>query len=158
MAFIQLTSFIAAPRQRVFDLSRNVSLHRQSMQQHREEIVDGVRSGLMQLNDTVTWQARHLFKQRKMTVKITQLLFPEYFVDEQVTGDFAMMKHEHYFKEIENGTLMIDQFRFQSPYGVAGKLLDRFYLEKYMVRLLEQRNASIKKAAEGSQWKQFLNT
>lgn len=157
MAYIHLTTFIAAPQKRVFDLSRHVGIHRRSMEKYNETIVDGVKDGMMNLGDTVTWKARHLFKARLLKVKITQFQSPGYFVDEQTEGDFALMKHEHYFKPIENGTLMIDQMRFESPYGIWGRLLNRLYLEKYMTRLLEQRNALLKSIAESNQWKQFIN-
>ena len=64
MPFIHLTTFIAAPPERVFDLSRHVSLHKQSMARNREEIIAGVRSGMMNKGDSVTWQAKHLFKKK----------------------------------------------------------------------------------------------
>ena len=67
-----------------------------------------------------------------------------------------MMKHEHYFKEVENGTLMIDQFHFESPYGRLGVLVNKIYLRRYMQKLLELRNEVIKQVAEGNQWKQYL--
>jgi ligand-binding SRPBCC domain-containing protein len=156
MPFIHLTTFVAAPQERIFDLSRSVDLHKNSMSRHEEKILDGTMSGLMNLNDTVTWTAKHLFKQRILKVQITKMQRPDYFVDEQVKGDFAMMKHEHYFKPIENGTLMIDQFHFETA-GVFGKLINRFYLEKYMTRVLNARNEIIKKTAETNQWKQFIN-
>lgn len=157
MSFIHLTTFIAAPQQRVFDLSRSVDLHKKSMEAHGEKIVDGTMSGLMKQDDSVTWTAKHLFKERRLQVKITRLQMPDYFVDEQVQGDFAMMKHEHYFKAIENGTIMIDQFHYEVPKGLVGKLVNRFYLEKYITGLLAKRNEMIKTAAEGNQWKQFIN-
>jgi ligand-binding SRPBCC domain-containing protein len=157
MPYIHLTTFIAAPRERVFDLSRSVDVHRFSMKKHQEQIINGRISGLLEKDDSVTWTARHLFKKRVMKTHVTQIKIPEYFIDEQVNGDFSMMKHEHYFKVIENGTLMIDQFHFETPYGSFGTMVNRIYLEKYMTRLLEKRNAVIKEVAEGNQWKQFLN-
>src|SRR5215207_9481754 len=111
MPFIHLTTFIAAPQERVFDLSRSVRLHKQSMTKYQESIIDGVMTGLMNEGETVTWKAKHLFKERILKVKITSMQRPDYFTDEQVEGDFVQMKHEHYFKPIENGTIMIDQFR-----------------------------------------------
>jgi ligand-binding SRPBCC domain-containing protein len=78
-------------------------------------------------------------------------------VDELEEGDFEMMKHEHYFKSIQNGTIMIDQFHFETKYGIIGKMINNFYLEKYMTQLLKQRNNMIKDAAEGNLWKQYLN-
>lgn len=157
MPFIHLTTFIAAPPERVFDLSRSVDLHRQSMTSYGEKIADGKMSGLMEQDDTVTWTARHLFKQRRLKVQIIKMQRHDYFVDEQVEGNFHIMKHEHYFKPAENGTILIDQFHFETPYGMAGMLLNRLYLEKYMTRLLQQRNDQIKRAAEGDGWKQFLS-
>jgi ligand-binding SRPBCC domain-containing protein len=156
MPFIHLTTFIAAPQERVFDLSRSVDLHKASMKHHEEKIIDGTMSGLMNLNDTVTWTAKHFFKQRRLKVRITKLQRPEYFVDEQETGDFKMMKHEHYFKLIENGTIMIDQFHFEIPKGLIGRLINNFYLENYMTQLLKERNKLIKEVAEGNLWKQYL--
>ena len=84
MPFIHLTTFIAAPQQRVFDLSRSVALQKASMKHHEEKIIDGTMSGLMNLDDTVTWTAKHLFKQRRLKIKITKIQQPEFFVDEQV--------------------------------------------------------------------------
>src|SRR5690606_20329002 len=109
-------------------------------------------SGIMQLNETTTWKARHLFKERVLQVKITGLQKPDFFIDEQVKGDFLMMKHEHYFKHAENGTIMIDQFRYEVK-GIFGKWINRIYLEKYIRKLLEERNAFIKNVAEGNLWK-----
>ncbi len=157
MPFIHLTTFIAAPQERVFDLSRSVDLHKASMKKHEEKIVDGTISGLMNLNDTVTWTAKHFFKQRRLKIKITKLQYPEYFIDEMIEGDFKMMKHEHYFKPAQNGTIMIDQFHFETPYGFFGKFINTIYLENYMTRLLNERNQTIKEIAEGNLWKQYLS-
>ena len=157
MPFIHLTTFIAAPQERVFDLSRSVALHKASMKRHEEKIVDAPMSGLMDLNDTVTWTAKHFFKQRRLKTKITKFQRPEFLVDEQAEGDFKMMKHEHYFKSIENGTIMIDQFHFETPRGLIGRLINKFYLERYMRKLLQERNRIIKEVAEGNLWKQYLS-
>ncbi|MFL5807952.1 MAG: SRPBCC family protein [Flavisolibacter sp.] len=156
MPFIHLTTFISAPQERIFDLARSVDVHKNSMSKYQEKIINGTVSGLMNVGDTVTWSAKHLFKQRILKVELTKMQRPDYFIDEQVKGEFAMMKHEHYFKPIENGTLMIDQFHFETS-GVLGKLLNRIYLEKYMTELLTTRNEMIRNLAEGNQWKQFIN-
>ena len=156
MPFIHLTTFIAAPRERVFDLSRSVELHKASMKRFDEKVVDGTISGLMNLDDTVTWTAKHFFKQRRLKGRITKFLRPEYFVDEQVEGDFKMMKHEHYFKEVDNGTIMIDQFHFETPFGLFGKIINKIFLEKYMKELLTERNRIIKEVAESNLWNQYL--
>jgi ligand-binding SRPBCC domain-containing protein len=157
MPFIHFTTFIAAPQQRVFDLSRSIDLHKASMKNYNESIIDGRMSGLLDLNESITWTARHLLKQRVLKIKMTKLHFPEYFVDEQEEGDFKMLKHEHYFKPVDNGTIVIDQFHYETPWGVFGKLINKLYLENHMKKLLVDRNKMIKQVAEGNLWNQYLN-
>ena len=156
MPTIHLTTFIAAPKNVVFDLSRHVGLHKMSMATHKEEAVAGTRFGLVEEEDTITWKARHLFKTRLLRVKVTQMKKDEMFVDEQAKGDFRMMKHEHYFKSCDNGTILIDLFHFESPYGIFGEWFNNLYLTRYMRRLLEQRNNTIKDYAESEKWKKLL--
>lgn len=156
MPKIHLTTFIAAPVDVVFDLSRHIGLHQLSMSKYKEEAVAGTRMGLIEKNETVTWSARHLFKKRFLRSKITEMKKPDMFTDEQVQGDFKMMKHEHHFKPCENGTIVIDLFQFESPYGILGKWLSSLYLTNYMKRLLEQRNNTIKEFAESGKWKKLL--
>lgn len=126
------------------------------MSAYREEAVAGTRIGLIEREETVTWQARHLFKNRLLRVKITDMNKPEMFIDEQLQGDFKMMKHEHYFKPCENGTLLIDLFHFESPYGIIGRWFNSLYLTNYLKKLLEQRNKTIKEVAETDRWKWLL--
>lgn len=158
MPIIHLTTFIAAPANVVFDLSRHVGLHKVSMSKFREEAVAGTRFGLIENEDTVTWKARHFFKNRFLRVKITEMEKAQHFTDEQLQGDFKMMKHEHHFKACENGTLLIDLFHFESPYGMLGHWLNNLYLTKYLKRLLEQRNSTIKEYAESGKWKKLLQS
>src|SRR4030095_5253653 len=110
MPLIHLTTFIEAPVERVFDLCRNIQLHKESMKQHKEEAVGGTRFGLIEKDETVTWKANHFFKTRVLRIKITEMQKPVRFVDEQSQGSFKEMKHEHFFKSCENGTIMIDMF------------------------------------------------
>jgi ligand-binding SRPBCC domain-containing protein len=156
MPTLHLTTFIAAPAERVFDLSRSIDLHKESMSRFKEEAVSGVRFGLIEKDETVTWKARHFFKNRLLRVKITEMKKKEMFTDEQIEGDFKTLRHEHYFKPCDNGTIMIDIMNFEAPYGMVGRMLNTVYLTKYMRRLLEQRNKVIKEYAEGENWRQLL--
>ncbi len=156
MPTIHLTTFIAAPAGRVFDLARSIDLHKQSMLRHKEEAVAGTRFGLIEKGETVTWKARHLFRTRLLKTKITEMRMPEMFVDEQTEGDFKMMRHEHYFKPCDNGTIMIDLFHFESPYGFTGRWLNSLFLYRYIRKLLEQRNQTIRKTAETDKWRKVL--
>lgn len=148
MPTIYLTTIIHAPIEKVFDAARSIDLHQASMKHTKEKAVAGVTSGLINLNETVTWEAHHLFMKREMTVKITAMEPYTFFKDEMVKGDFSFMEHEHYFKTIPEGTAMVDWFNFESPYGIVGKVFNWIFLTSYMKRLLEQRNSIIKQAVE----------
>lgn len=156
MPTIHLTTFIAAPVQVVFDLCRHIGVHKESMSAYNEEAVAGTRFGLIEKDETVTWKAKHFFKNRFLRVKITEMKKPEMFTDEQLQGDFKMMKHEHHFKPCKNGAIVIDLFHFETPYGIMGRWFNNFYLIKYMKRILEQRNKIIKEFAESEKWKKLL--
>ncbi|MBS1609147.1 MAG: SRPBCC family protein [Bacteroidetes bacterium] len=156
MPTIHLTTFIAAAPEVVFDLSRSVDIHKKSMENHKEEAVAGTRFGLMEKEDTVTWKAKHILKTRILRVKITGMTKAEKFTDEQVEGDFKLMRHEHFFKPCENGTIMIDLFHFESPYGVIGRFFNVLFFTRYMKKLLEHRNNLIKEIAETGKWRQLL--
>src|ERR1035438_7376410 len=104
MPTIHLTTFIAAPIERVFDLSRSIDLHKKSMVHTNEQAVAGTTAGLIELQETVTWKAKHFFRTRVLKVKITAMDRPLSFTDEMLNGDFKSMKHEHHFKQVNNGT------------------------------------------------------
>jgi ligand-binding SRPBCC domain-containing protein len=156
MPTIHITTFIAAPVERVFDLSRSIDLHKRSMYKRKEQAVNGTTFGLINEGETVTWKAKHLYRTRFLKVKVSSMNRPVSFTDESVSGDLKNMKHEHHFRTIDNGTLMIDIFTYDIVYGALGKFINRIYLLKYLEQLLETRNAMIKEYAEGDKWKFLL--
>jgi hypothetical protein len=52
---------------------------------------------------------------------------------------------------------MIDLFTYELPYGGLGKLLNGLFMNRYLKKLLEQRNRIIKEYAESEKWKFILN-
>ena len=157
MAKIHLTSFIAAPTERVFNLSRSINLHQISTAPTNEKAIDGVMAGLINKGETVTWQAKHLFKTRLFTSKITEMQSPDFFIDEMIKGDFKSFHHEHHFKAATNGTIMIDLLNFETPYGNFGKIVNTIFLKSYLEKFLIKRNEVIKDYAETKKWKTILN-
>jgi len=156
MSKIHLTTFIQAPAERVFDLTRSIELHRKSMSQASEQAVAGTTTGLIGFDETVTWKAKHFFRTRILKVRITSMSRPLSFTDEMVAGDFKELKHEHHFKQVDNGTLMIDLLHFEMPFGGLGQLADRFMLRRYLKKLLERRIQFIREYAESERWKFIL--
>lgn len=157
MPVIKLTTFINAPLERVFNLSRSIDLHTISTIHSNEKAVAGVTTGLININETVTWQAFHLFKIRRFTSKITALTLYEHFCDEMIEGDFITFKHNHYFNTEAGITIMKDIIEFKSPYSFVGNLFNKIYLTNYLKKITIQRNDCIKQYAETDKWKKILN-
>jgi ligand-binding SRPBCC domain-containing protein len=156
MPTIHLTTFIAAPVERVFDLSRSISLHKISMQHTDEQAVSGTTSGLIGLDDTVTWKGKHLYKTRFFTSKIVEMKPYEKFTDKMIKGDFLSFSHEHFFKSANNGTIVIDIINYETPYGLLGRFVNRVFLHKYLEQLIIQRNKVVAQYAEGEKWRALL--
>lgn len=156
MPVINLETKINAPVERVFDLSRCIDLHEATMTDHKEKAVAGVRKGLINLNETVTWEAVHFGVRQRLTSKITVYNRPHHFRDSLVSGAFKRFDHDHFFEETGGMTVMRDVFDYDSPYSILGTFADRLFLESYMKKLLENRNALIKRIAESDDWKRFL--
>ncbi|MEQ9219309.1 MAG: SRPBCC family protein [Cyclobacteriaceae bacterium] len=144
---------IDAPIGRCFDLSRSIDLHKISTEHTNEEAIDGVTSGLINIHESVTWRAKHFGMYQKLSTKITEFDRPKFFVDEMVKGAFKRFRHEHHFMAIHGCTLMTDIFDYQSPFGMLGKLVDMLILKRYITKLLEKRNKTIKEFAESDKWK-----
>jgi len=157
MPRIELITYINSSKETVFDLSRSVELHKISTQNTKEEVVAGKMTGLIGLDESVTWRAKHLGFYQELTSKITEYKYPEYFVDEMQKGTFKSFRHEHYFiEEFENKVKMIDVFDYVSPLGLLGSLIDKIFLKKYMIKLLVERNKVIKEFAETDAWRIIL--
>lgn len=146
---------IQAPKERVFNLSRSVDLHQISTAHTNEKAIAGITSGLIGLNESVTWQAKHLGFTQQLTSKITTFDFPNSFIDEMTKGAFKKMKHLHEFSSEGPFTVMTDEFEFESPMGIIGRFVNWLYLEKYLTKLLVQRNEFIKEFAETDKWKKL---
>lgn len=156
MTRISLTTEIKARKEIVFDLARSIDLHKISTEYTNETAIAGKTSGLIEMGEFVTWRAKHFGVYQKLTSKITEYERPNFFVDEMARGIFKEFRHEHHFEQRNNITIMRDHFDFVSPAGVIGKIADKLFLKKYMIRLLIKRNQTIKEFAETEKWKTIL--
>lgn len=136
MPVVKLETKINAPMERVFDLARSIDLHRESMEHTGEQAVGSITSGLIGLDQTVTWEAVHFAIRQRLTSKITVCDRQTHLQDIMVDGVFKGFTHDHYLSEITTGTLMKDVFDFASPLGLLGALADRLFLKNYMTGLL----------------------
>jgi ligand-binding SRPBCC domain-containing protein len=148
MTTIQLTTKIKAPIQTVFDVSRNIDIHQQSASKSNEVAIAGVTSGLINLNQTVTWRGKHFGFYLTHKSRITVMDLYNYFVDEMEEGKFKTFKHQHFFEEINDITTMTDVLQYETPFGVFGKLFDVLFLKKHLTQFLLERNKILKAVAE----------
>lgn len=151
MTRIHLITKINAAPDIVFDLSRDIDVHQHSASQTNEQAIAGTTSGLIELGETVTWQGKHFGFNLQHKSKITEMDFPSYFADEMEKGHFKSFRHEHFFTGAGNRTIMIDDLRYETPYGIFGRLFDKLLLKNHLTRFLETRNQAIKELAENRQ-------
>ena len=156
MPTIVVFTKIKANQKLVFDLSRSIDLHKISTEKTNERAIAGITEGLIGLNETVTWRAKHLGVYQNFTSKVTGCETPSYFADIMLSGAFKSFKHEHYFFYEENTTTLVDVLQYVSPLGILGKLADVLFLKKYMTNFLILRNSTIKEFAETEKWKKLL--
>ncbi|MDO6657233.1 SRPBCC family protein [Anaerobacillus sp. 1_MG-2023] len=148
MPVIYLETLIEAPIEICFNYARSVEAHMKSTEQTNEKAVRGVTEGLLGNGDAVTWEATHFGIKQKLTAKITGMQEPDWFIDEMTKGAFKSFVHSHRFEEIDDVTLMIDEFSYEAPFGLIGSIANLLFLKKYMKNLLEKRALELKKMAE----------
>jgi ligand-binding SRPBCC domain-containing protein len=153
---IDLSTFIAAPRERCFDLARSVDLHVRSASSTGERAVQGRTSGLLALGDEITWRARHFGVWQTLTGHISAYDRPRYFQDTMLRGAFKSLTHDHFFDVADGGTIMRDVFVYTAPRGLLGRIAERLFLTAYMRRFLKARNREVKSVAESDEWRQFV--
>lgn len=148
MAEFRIVTTITAPIDLCFDLARDIDFHVRSMAGTGERAVAGRTSGLIELGESVTWEARHLGVRQRLTSRITAFDRPVYFRDEMTAGAFRSFTHDHRFELRGGATIMTDSVVFRSPLGPLGRLVDALYLKGYLRRLLQARCLVMKHTAE----------
>ena len=156
MPKIELCTEIRSTLEICFDLSRSIDLHQISTAHTNEKAIAGTITGLINLGESVTWQATHFGIKQQLTSKITAFKRPYFFCDEQQKGIFQSFCHRHVFEKVGDGVLMKDTFEFHSPYGIVGRIFNKLMLTAYMKNLLVARNQVIKEYAESDKWKLVL--
>ena len=157
MPTIQLEIEIKGNIETCFDLARSIDFHQLTTVKTNEKAIAGRTSGLINLDEYVTWQATHFGIRQKLTSRITALQRPFHFRDEQLKGAFKYIVHNHYFEQHGDRVIMKDVFSFQSPAGFLGKVFDKLVLTKYLKGFLVERNKLIKDYIESGKWEKVLS-
>jgi ligand-binding SRPBCC domain-containing protein len=155
MVRIEMVTLITTPVERCFDLSRSIDLHTTSTDWTGERAIAGTTSGLIGLDQEVTWQGRHFGFNFRHTSRISIYDRPSHFQDCMVRGAFKSFYHDHYFESASGGTRMTDSMQFEAPWGLLGRLVEGT-LDSHLRLLLRRRNECIKRVAESREWQNFL--
>lgn len=73
--------------------------------------------------------------------EITHVEEPNYFVDEQRFGPYALWHHQHHFKEVPGGVEMTDEVNYAIGYGLIGRLAYWLFVGKEVNRIFKHRYA-----------------
>jgi hypothetical protein len=160
MIRLEELTIIEAPIERCFDLSRSVEVHLLANIHSGEQAlaIGGITSGLVELNQQVTWRAKHFGVWQNLTSQYTAMQPPTYFRATMTSGIFRSMQADHYFRTLPSGaTEMKDDFRIAAPIPILGPLAEILFLRRYMLALLRERNAVIKRLAESNDWQRYIH-
>jgi ligand-binding SRPBCC domain-containing protein len=148
MTVIVVETRIAASIEVVFDLARDVEMHLKTASSTGERAVGGKTSGLLELNDIVTFEAVHFGIRQRLTARIVELDRPRRFVDEMVKGAFASLRHVHEFFDDGTSVLMRDTLIWRSPLGFLGAVADKLFVERHMRAFMVEKQLKLKECAE----------
>jgi hypothetical protein len=160
MIHIEEITIIDAPIERCFDLARSVEVHLLGNIHSGEQAlaIDGITSGLPELNQQVTWRAKHFGVWHNLTSRYTAMQRPTYFQSVMLKGTFRSMQADHYFRTLPSGaTEMKDDFYVAAPIPILGPIAETLFLRRYMLALLRERNTVIKQIAESNDWQRYLS-
>jgi ligand-binding SRPBCC domain-containing protein len=150
MQTVRVELWIDAPVERCFDAARDLDLHVRSMAHTGERAVGGRQTGLIELNEEVTWRGRHFGITQHFTSRITAFDRPRHFQDSMQRGAFRSFVHDHYFEPERGGTRMTDVLVFRAPLGILGTIAEVLVLRRYLTRLLERRARAVAEALRDS--------
>ena len=91
MPTIVIFTKIKTKKKLVFDLSRSIDLHKISTKKTNEKAIAGKTAGLIGLNETVTWRAKHLGIYQNFTSKVTGCDASDYFADEALLSQMQIV-------------------------------------------------------------------
>ena len=124
MTTINLTTIVKAPIQKVFDINRNIDIHQNSASGTNEKAIAGVTSGLINLNETVTWRGKHFgfyltHKSRMTAMNMTILLtkWKKVNLNLSNTNIFSVSKTE--LQQWKTSCVMKHLFGFLGNYSMS---------------------------------------
>jgi ligand-binding SRPBCC domain-containing protein len=81
----------------------------------------------------------------RWVTEITHVDKPNYFVDEQRFGPYALWHHQHHFREAAGGVEMTDEVNYAIPFGILGRLANRLFVTGQLNSIFDYRTLELDK-------------
>jgi len=75
--------------------------------------------------------------------EISQIEEGRYFVDKQLIGPYKLWYHQHFFEEIEGGTLVRDVVDYKVGCGIFGDLIDNLFVGRQVREIFAFRSKKL---------------
>lgn len=77
------------------------------------------------------------------TTHITAWAPPHRFEDSQTRGPYAAWHHTHEFREVGDGTLMVDRVSYRMRFGWLGRLAHELFVRASLAAIFDYRHAAV---------------
>jgi ligand-binding SRPBCC domain-containing protein len=65
------------------------------------------------------------------------------FMDEQRVGPYKLWLHTHTLEEVEEGTKMTDEIRYQMPFGIFGTIAHFLFVKRTLQQIFQYRREKL---------------
>ncbi len=121
-----------------FSSPQNLSLITPQKMNFKIQSISG--KGRMYAGQVISYKVTVLpFVRLRWVTEITHVSAPDYFVDEQRFGPYALWHHKHHFEDTEGGTLMTDEVDYALPFGILGRLVHAAFVRAEVNAIFDYR-------------------
>ncbi len=76
--------------------------------------------------------------------EITHVDAPRYFVDEQRVGPYQVWHHQHFFREVDGGSVeTVDLIHYSLPFGKIGHAVNTLLVAPQLKRIFDHREITV---------------
>lgn len=79
------------------------------------------------------------FIKNNWVTEITSVDEGKLFVDEQLSGPYALWHHEHHFEQVANGVMMKDIVTYKLPMGFLGRMVAGRIVKNILIKIFSFR-------------------
>jgi ligand-binding SRPBCC domain-containing protein len=87
----------------------------------------------------------------RWTTLITSYDPPRSFTDEQLRGPYSFWHHRHVFREVDDGTEILDEVHYALRGGMLAPLIHRLFVRKQLDKIFDHRARIIVRELMGTE-------